>query len=556
MRKQSKLIAITGAMLLGLIPCLTACTREPTTPENNLPEFSIEEEYLPSTEHIGDYSGKIDVHLIFGSEMSGWKAVADAYETYQPNVKIVLQNYEASEYSYSLRNELNTESTDLDIFAGNYVNEIVGKKAYEFYDKLSARNPYAGNNVWKTVLEDKAYSMNLSSASSKLLYIMNSQSLETCWYVNREAFIDAGLVENGEVKIPKSWDELISFCATLQEKGYTNPLGLAGNRAAISQTQFAWLLRVYGDQYYRDLEDDIQSQSEDWCYSSALSGFELNLNAPQPEAEENWNPNVLRTYQMILDDESEVYAGVKSEKYACLMEQFKKIQPFVSSSFASKGFDDVRSDFLANRADKTSPVIFLDYLGFGLSFNGLIEDAGNRKFTIEQFDYPPMTCEEHVKTDYVRDVGGNGGYLSIFNHGTKQNELCLDFIQFFMSPYGQSVFYNALKEENAAPSGVTTVKKVDMPAEWKTYFENNKVRFNGLCDMNPFQRMYSHGGTSEFSFSFADSVSKYVMSSDASAFDTFAAEWSPELLKYFQTRFNASGYKLDCYKTPALNPKK
>lgn len=530
-------------------------------------DVGLDADLLPDMDNIVERSGTVYVDMVFGKQLSGWKAVQQAYTAIQPKVNVKLTNYGGTEYATIIKQELQSDSTNLGIFAGNYVNTLVPTYGYDFKaSSFDTKNVYANNKIWRDVLNSQAYTMSTSSTGVDTLYVMNSQSLETCWYINNEAFVAAGIVdESGGPLFPKTWDELIEICARLQDYGYRNPLGLAGDQDAITATQFAWLLRVYGDQYYRDMLDDVQAREGDWCYTKLKDGFELDFYDPQPEADDFYNPNDIRVYNAILDSESTYmdYVGPNSDKYKCFLQNLYKIKPYVSSSFAARSFDDVRDLFLANKTDKSCPVILLDYVGFGLSFENDIAEAGeDTKFTISMFDYPAMTCsheEKHVVTDFVRDVGGNGGYISLYTKGRSQDTIdtYLDFIKFFMSPYGQSVFCKGMSDKGDSPDGITTVKNVVMPAEWETYFgsmeEKWGVSFNGLCDMNPFQRMYSHGGSTSYSQAYGNYIQKYILGE--TSLDDTASSWANYVVGYYLDQFSSRGYKSTCYLNPVANPK-
>lgn len=541
-----------------------------TTESQGLPDgiidTGIDDAYLPVVSDIKKYSGEVNVDMIFGKHESGWKAVKQAYQALQPQVTVNLRSHGGSDYATAIKQELQSDNTSLGVFAGNYVNTLVPTYGYDFKaNALDTKNVYAGNKIWRDVLTTQAYTMNTSSTGVDTLYVMNSQSLETCWYINVEAFKAAGITDaNGDALTPKTWNELISICERLKQNGYDSPLGLAGNADALTGTQFSWLFRIYGDQYYRDLLDDVQAKEGDWCYTKLKNGFDLDLNDSQPEADRKYNPNLIRVYNAVLEESTKYmdYVGPRSEKYKCFLENLGKIKPYISGFFSANSFDNVRDLFLANKADKSGPVILLDYVGFGLSFENDIKDAGDRKFSIAMFDYPYMECsheKKHCTTDFVRDVGGNGGYISLYAKGRSVEEVekYLDFIKFFMSPYGQSVFCNGMAKRNASPDGLTTVKHVVMSDSWMEYFngmgEKWGVKFNGLCDMNPFQRMYSHGGSTSYSQAFGGYMQRYL--SGADTLETAMNGWADKIVGYYEDQFSSKGYKSTCYKTPEDNPK-
>ena len=536
---------------------VVGCGENPDTSDpsgsNITDTYGIPEQFLPVTP-AKTFNGVVNVHLVFGDTQRAWEKVVTEYNKFQPKVRVTLTNHTSAEYGNLLRQEVSAGDTEWDIFHGNYISATVDRYAYDMYGEISTKNYYAGGNIWKSVLEKNAYITG--TTGRKITYIMNSESLMTAWFINEEAFKAAGIVdEGGEAKTPTTWDELIEMCATLKQAGYTNPLGIAGNNDSITYSQFCWLLRVYGDQYFRDMLAKIQPVEGDYCYSKLFEEdpFVLDLNAEQPEAEDNYLVNVSRMYWTMLDETSTDFCGPKSDKYKEFVTNLLKCKDYVSPTFATDSLESVRANFIANRADKTSPVILLDYLGTGLEINESMKSATDRKFTLGLFDYPYMTGDE-VQTTFMRDVGGNGGYLSVMDRGNEQNAMTVDFIKFFMSPYGQSVYYDALMSTGATPDGISTVKNLVIPDDWNELFNNEKITFTGLCDSNPYtaSMLWTVNGRATVTQIHAEYMRKLFAGSFTVT--DFQNNWQTTLFDEYQKYFAEMGMKSDCYKHPEQNP--
>ena len=551
--KLKKVLTALVALAMGTVFALSGCQPAEGTHGGDLglKDYGLDEKYVPVAPDV-QHSGKVDVHLVFGETLAAWENVVTEYSKLQPKVRVVLTAHTSSEYGELLRQEVFVGGTDWDIFHGNYIGATVDRYAYDIYADLSTRNAYAGNQIWKTVLEQNAYTTD--TTGRKITYIMNSESLLTAWFANREAFAAAGLTDaSGAAAVPETWDDLMDACAKLQAAGYAYPLGIAGDNDSITYSQFCWLLRVYGDQYFRDMLQKIQPVQGDYCYSELMEPFELDLNAEQPEAEDNYLVNVARKYWTILDKTSPDFVGPESEKYGEFISQLAKMIPYVSPTFATDSLDGVRANFVANRADKTSPVILLDYFGNALEIANSLKQAGDRAFTLDMFDYPYMEGE-NVKTSFMRDVGGNGGYLSVMDLGNEQTAVSLDFLKFFMSPYGQSAYYEGLLNSDATPDGVSTVKHFEIPAEWNAIFSSEKISFTGLCDMNPYTSamLWTIEGRATVTQTHAENIRK-VFAGQYSVSD-FQKKWQSDIEAEYGRYFSEMGYKADCYLHPERNP--
>ena len=182
------------------------------------------------------------------------------------------------------------------------------------------------------------------------------------------------------------------------------------------------------------------------------------------------------------------YIGFTSEVYLDFVSNLAKMNGYFFKDAATTEFSALRDEFRTQSDGVKSPQIMLDYLGFGINY----ENAEKDGFSVGYFDYPTMESEYVPAETITRDIGGNGGFLSVVNHiGDKdQVELNKDFIKFVMSPYGQTIYYKGLAEAGRVPKGLSTVKNdlVVIPAAWKTFFEESEqtIKFNGDVDANPF----------------------------------------------------------------------
>ena len=459
--------------------------------------------YLPNTSKIKQYSGKIDICLDFEGTQGGWQALANEYQRLQGNSVVVNvnTNYSGSTYSQRLNDELTNKNTDWDIVEGNLGYGSTYTYCIDMRSSLSAPNPYCGatNASWADVLESIAYKTK-EADNSGVSYILNSEVMQTCWFVNDVAFNAA--VEKGYKNLyelpqyPVTWDDLILLCEKMEEAGYTNPLGITLCASSIESLQFSWLLRVYGDYYYRQFYEYIMA-------GEAGSEWE-NYDAKATVVENNagYGVKYAKMLNMLFEKDCDFgagYVGYTSEVYLDMVSQLARMKGHLMQNVSSTEFGALRDQFEA-QSDKGAPQIILDYQGFGITYEQA-EKAGT--FELGYFDYPTMISgkyssgkmrgEDIVPVGTItRDIGGNGGFLSIINHlgDAAQNELNKDFIKFVMSPYGQTIYYKGLAENGAVPKGLSSVKNdlVVIPNEWKSFFDesNKTIKFSGDVDANPF----------------------------------------------------------------------
>ncbi len=508
-------------------------------------------DYYPVKNQITQQQGKIDVVILFDGTEKGWQAMAEEYERLHDGSVVVNLNttYASSTYPEALKYQVTDRNTDWDIIQGNLVNgSDLQQYCINMYTSITGNNGYAGNKKWSTVIERDAYVTD-KSGTSTATYIMNSENLLTAFFVNAVALEAAGEKgyrnANGEVGNPVTWNDLISLCDYMQQAGYESPLGISLDGSSIDAYNFSWLLRVYGDYYFRNEYDGIMNNNN----------YEYDPTLENPENDLSFAIDFTWLMHKILDDsESNCggshYVGPKSDKFNDFITNIAKMSPYLAGG-ATESMEDLRNEFQTQSNGKKSPQIVLDYSGMGLSF--LSKETAD--FKVDFFDYPVMESEYVPEGTLVRDVGGNGGYLSIINHDAAQNELNLDFMKFVMSPYGQTIYYNALAQTDFAPKGLTLVKNslVNVPKEWKEFFQTDKISFTGLADQNEFVRnmVVSHGGQDIRT----DKIEFYQnlligQGSDKKTVDQFCDAWYSVLSNAWAKYSAAQKWNPNCYKYP------
>lgn len=502
---------------------------------------------------IEKQQGVIDVALVFEDTIKGWEALAAEYSRLHGGavtVNLIDEFSETSRYTDKLGQQVNTNEGVWDIVQGNLFQDG-GLRTYclDMYTAVNGENAYAGEadgeaRIWKQVLMPDAY-LTDKSGGNVTTYIMNSEGLQTAWFVNdvaRDAAIAKGYTGS---ETPANWQELMDLCYYMQQAGYESPLGIALDQDSVNASQFTWLLRVYGDYYYRSEYQNIML-SED---------FEYDRTDINPEANLEYGVSANKFfYSIFMRTDSNYYVGPESEKFQEFIEQLQKMKPYLRKDAADKdssGLTALRSEFATQSKQEKSPQILLDYAGAGLNF---LKNE-NESFKVDFFDYPVMESKFIHKDTALRDVGGNGGYLSIIKRSTKQDALSLDFMKFVVSPYGQSIYYEALNAAGSVPMGMTTVKNdtVVIPEAWKTFFATKKISFNGLVDSNPYISYLIRGFADEEAGATAalENWQKYLTGTNEDAMTTqeFIVSWTNALSESWKTYCSKNDKDVNLYKT-------
>lgn len=553
---------VLSMMLLASTLALAACgggkdsggSKGPQDPLDLGPDFDAN--YYPNKEDnkvasiVEGVSGKmtIDVALNWEGTEKAWQVLEKEYERLCGNavdVKLIT-GLDTAGYTDRLRLEETNTKTTWDIVQGNLMNNL-DDHSMNLRNYFYNTNPYAGNRVWADVLEESAYNVD-GSGSTENTFLLNTENLSTAWFVNTRATTRAGIADT----TPETWEELISMLDSLKNAGYKYPLGLSLTRDSINASQFAWLLRIYGDYYYRQ-QYQYTSKSYD-SVNRVDPNFTYSKTSQNQESSSFYTFSFSRALSMMLDEECEYYCGPNSDVYKDFVSQFLKLKNYIRPTAYEKSFNEVRESFMAqqdgNNGDE-APQIMLDYTGSGLAFL----NANALKNNLDFFDYPTMENEYVESGTLTRDVGGSGGYLSILKYGCNTNnrqlKLNKDFLQFVLSPYGQTLYYQALQRNNISPKGLTTVKSnlVVIPDEWSEFFETDKISFTGLADNNKFINagVMSFFNNSNVASKSVELWQKIFDSRESITVNQFTFQWFNSLLSNWPTVASEKGWDQEAY---------
>ena len=591
-------ILMMGAMLAGCggntDPVQTTNSTEPTqqtgpAAENKVAineeiynklaaEYRFDLNEVLEKQQSGKMAGTLYIDRAFLTEMSGWEYVTKAYSAMYPDVEFELHNHASGkDMATAISTPMAAGAHNIGIMQGNYVKNDLKNYGYDFQSGiLDEINPYAGvgedgeGYVWSDVMSDQL--MEIGAASSNLLV---SQETVTGIFINTSALVEAGYVDaSGNAKIPTTWNEMMDACAALKKAGYTAPFAI-GEMTGVAME---WVIKVYADQCYRDLLDDVQQQVGDYNYKQAAADFGFSLSDIQPEYDSKYNINTMRVYNALLNKNSDspYYVGAGSDKFNCFMSNFMKISEYLSPTFAEETITAMQQNFLAGTKD--SPVFMPCYLGFGVS----IMNTEGVDFQWDVIDYVPMECTcdvpcnrnggcdhvdndathnectKHIRTTMTRDVGGYGGYIGLYAYGKSQEQLdlYLDFIQFFLSPYGQSCFYYGLENGGGAPKATSGIYGTVAPAAWDGFFQSaSKVVFNGRAAENAFVQYLSFGNANYDSYtSLRTAMGNALRKGGDDALKALTGEWESSLLSTYQSFFKTTYGKNTPYVDYTKNP--
>ena len=537
MKKLSALL-LSALLLLGAFAAFTGCGGGNDNPPDT------------TTDKI-DYNGTININLPIKDYPFGdiaLKAVAEAYMDKHPETDVKVEGQTSSTYKDWLDSQFagGSSVTDADIVQTLLIsNAYLTTKMVDYSSYLVKPNPYNQNKSWKDTMEEEAYPLSTDRSG---IYTLNFTTNMSFFFYNKTLWKQAGLTNaDGTDKAPKTWDELLEFCAQI-ESNTQDKVPFAVGGATYTTGAMSWLLNIYGDQYYRGIADDIHAVAGDYCYDPDIDAdWTLDITDKNNDSPSNYTANMLRFYAALMDNQ----ITPKDAKYQAMITNLKKLIPvYCQDNFISNNYYQAEELFWGGNAAMVYNTT--DFFNTYKQIFAQRPDA--EKFEIGFFPAPPMTGTGDAKpdADTVRSVGGAVGWYGVVKKDKKQNDLVMDFMMFWGSKEGQDIYNQSLKEQGAYISGNSLVKDVDTPAE---IYPAKEYEFPGLCHNNPVGQFFGNlASMNGSSYQMFEALCKNVFNGDITV-----ARFGEQLTKAFQndipTYFTQMGWKSDAYLTPEKDPR-
>lgn len=537
MKKLSALL-LSALLLLGAFAAFTGCGGGNDNPPDT------------TTDKI-DYNGTININLPikdYPFEDIALKAVAEAYMDKHPETDVKVEGQTSSTYKDWLDSQFagGSSVTDADIVQTLLIsNAYLTTKMVDYSSYLVKPNPYNQNKSWKDTMEEEAYPLSTDRSG---IYTLNFTTNMSFFFYNKTLWKQAGLTNaDGTDKAPKTWDELLEFCAQI-ESNTQDKVPFAVGGATYTTGAMSWLLNIYGDQYYRGIADDIHAVAGDYCYDPDIDAdWTLDITDKNNDSPSNYTANMLRFYAALMDNQ----ITPKDAKYQAMITNLKKLIPvYCQDNFISNNYYQAEELFWGGNAAMVYNTT--DFFNTYKQIFAQRPDA--EKFEIGFFPAPPMTGTGDAKpdADTVRSVGGAVGWYGVVKKDKKQNDLVMDFMMFWGSKEGQDIYNQSLKEQGAYISGNSLVKDVDTPAE---IYPAKEYEFPGLCHNNPVGQFFGNlASMNGSSYQMFEALCKNVFNGDITV-----ARFAEQLTRAFQndipTYFTQMGWKSDAYLTPEKDPR-
>lgn len=385
----------------------------------------------------------------------------------QPNVDVVVDLKPSDSYGEWIQNMFGTDNPTSDIVNINMAGSAANDKAVNYMEYAEQISPYSG----KKWTDQFNYEMQTRDLAKGEWTNISLDSVQVLWFYNKDIFEEAG------AEVPTTWDEFVETCEKLQEHG-VQPITMAGDFNSFWAGAMGWLAQVYADQTTRSMINVYRAQEGDYDYDPDVDGV-WKYNVDDPFNDDPWkvNQNPVRAYKAIVDGDYDP----ASEGMKTVWTNFAKIFPKYAGGDAFFGTTDGVPLFYQSKAamyiDTGSRLVSfkldMDKLAAGeqiMAGNGEDEITGVKKFEMGTFNMPSMEGEGIEAP--ARTVEVATGFFGAVKKDKEHDAMVVDFLMYFSSTEGQSLYLNTGLENGMTVQGPSLVNDVQLPDEYAQLFEN------------------------------------------------------------------------------------
>ncbi len=474
-------------LLLVFVLLITACGPSPapadpaatlaTTPTVAADDAVVEIEAVAETTQ--ELAGEIVVSIA-SNDVQTYQALADAYMALHPNVQVLVELKPADSgdgYLQWIRTQFASATPRVSVIESPHLRDLAQEgRLLNWSPYLNQVNPYTGE-AWEASFEDWALNL-VRDPNTGEMYTMPYMSVQTFWVYNKALFAAAGITD---VPQQPTWDQLVEWSEKLKASGVV-PIAMEATTEKIwTGGRMPWLLRSAMDQYHRDDLNLIRCQESDWCFREGIDDqWSYDPSDPRNDDPDRVSTNIARHLAALRDGDIRFDTECTIEMMDQIGRVFKTEHGFVPDGWT--GISDAYPLFLTQKA-----AMWMASGGFFTSFpkdiKSLSEGAYGGENPVEAqaatlFDYGTFSfpsLQSPCAQGSARANELTSGSLAIPQKDRAQNDLEVDFLMFWTSPQGMSVYLeNKLDTTNlqGGISGPPLIKGVALPGEWAEIFAN------------------------------------------------------------------------------------
>ena len=467
-------VLVAGSLMAGCGQSRDAVT-DSETPQETADSGEQSALSTPETQGSGEEATiTVNTQASVGAQ-EAWQAVADAYMEKNPNVKVVVDLKPSEGYAEWVQNIFTIDDPTSDIVNVNLAGTASSGKVINFLEYADMDSPYSDGS-WS---EQFNFQMQTKERGQSEWSMLSLDSVQVVWCYNKEIFEEVG------VEPPTTWDELVTVCEKLEAAGY-QPITMPGDSASFWSGTFGWLAQIYTDQTTRSMLDIYRAHEGDYCFDPETDGV-WKYDPTDPFNDDAWkvNQNAVRAYKAVKEN---VYSP-SSPGMKTVWENFAKIFPKYAGGETFFGTIDPGqvSMFYQGKAammvDGAWRLVNFNNDMKKLSSGESVTDAagtaieGVKKFDLGVFNMPSMEGEGIEAP--ARTIEVATGFVGAVAKDKAHDDQVVDFLMYYSSQEGQSIYLSAGIEAGLVPQGPSLVYGVELPADIQAMFD--QLELIGNC---------------------------------------------------------------------------
>lgn len=474
---------------------------------------------------------KIVISTVTGTGLpQAFQAVADGYTALHPDVEVSVELKPANGYSNWLSGELGDSNPVPDIVDVSTMAAASRGKTVNYDEYIDEVSPYSGK-PWR---EQFNYEAQIPNPFAEGTDSLSFERTQVVWLYNKKIF-----EENG-VRPPETWDELIAVCDTLLKNG-VQPLGISGTFDGFYAGATGHLFQIYNDQVTRDMINVVRAKEGDYCYDPEKDGvWEYDPTDPYNDDAGYVTVNPVRLMKAIADG---TYAA-DSEGTKFVTEQLARLLPYYAGGDKYFGTDYPHSSFY--RGDVA--MIIEGAYAVPRYYAELEKEEAKAeenpdyvmnimKFDVGTFNMPSMEGEYVLAP--ARTIEVPVGFYGIVEKNKEKTDLVIDFMMYFSSKEGFTLYQNALISNGGVPTGSVLIDGVELPEKYADMYAD--LVSVGNCQKSPCQTI-ARGAANDVQASVREWYTyTHAFFKGEIDIDEWAAKHRENVMKYFDDSLKAAG---------------
>ncbi len=478
---------------------------------------------------------------------AAWTALADAYMEKHPDVNVVVDLKASENYDQWIQTTFTSDNPNADIVNINLAGDAKTGKAINLMEYVDNDSPYS-DGTWREQFNMDKQVINTADNTWDCLSL---DSVQVIWLYNADIFEEAG------AEVPTTWDELITACEKIQAAGY-QPIAMDGDYTSFYSQTMGWLAQIYMDQTNRSDVLINCAQEGDYCYDPDIDGtWEYDVTDPFNDDSSKVTQNPVRAFAAVKD-------GTRrgdTDGAKAVWTNFAKVFPTYAGgdAFFGTNFNGGKTLFYQGKAammvNLASGIVEYDNDMKAAEAGEEVTDSdGNtienvKRFNLGSFDMPSMTGDE-FEAD-ARTIEVATGFVGAISKNQEHDDQVVDFLMYYSSEEGQSIFLNAGIEDGLVPQGKSLVYGVTYPEEMQAAFDGLNMIGNVQKD---FCNQLARGiGESAENFRTFYEYS-YDFLTGAIDVDTWAEKHQENIMSHLESAMEEKGVGMSDLENPQNEP--